>query len=188
MRMMRLSGRPAILRPQHGGVVVLGIDGDQQPVLGEAELLGHQVPGELDRAILEIIAEREIAEHLEEGVMPRGVADILEVVVLAAGAHAFLRRGGARIGALLGAGEDVLELHHAGIGEQQRRVVARHQRARRHDLVAVALRNSRGRRRECRWWSAWRLSGSFPGRSQDGCTEAAPRCPAAERRGIGFVS
>ena len=61
--------------------------------------------------------------------MPRGVADIVEVVVLAAGAHAFLRRGGAQIGALLDAGEDVLELHHAGIGEHQGRVVARHQAA-----------------------------------------------------------
>src|SRR5260370_1074348 len=36
------------------------------------------------------------------------------------------------------AGEDVLELHHAGIGEQQCRIVSRHERARRHDLVLVA--------------------------------------------------
>ena len=69
--------------------------------------------------------------------MPRGVADIVEIVVLAAGAHAFLRGGGAHVGALLDAGEDVLELHHAGIGEHQGRVVARHQRRRRHDVVAV---------------------------------------------------
>ena len=48
-----------------------------------------------------------------------------------------LRGRGARIGPLLQPGEDVLELHHAGIGEHQRRVVARHQRARGHDLVAV---------------------------------------------------
>ena len=112
---------------------------------GEAELLGDQVPGELDRERLEVVAEGEIAQHLEEGVVPGGVADIVEVVVLAAGAHAFLRRGGAAVGPLLDAGEDVLELHHAGIGEHQRRVVARHERARRHDLVAVAWRSNRGR-------------------------------------------
>ena len=41
------------------------------------------------------------------------------------------------IGALLDAGEDVLELHHAGIGEHQRRIVARHQRARGDALVAL---------------------------------------------------
>ena len=124
------------LRPQARGILVLGIDGDPQPVLGEAEFLGDEAPGELDRDILEIIAEREIAEHLEESVMARGVADILEVVVLAAGAHAFLRRGGAIVGTLLEAGEDVLELHHAGIGEKQGRVVARHERRGRHQLVA----------------------------------------------------
>src|ERR1039458_46015 len=38
-----------------------------------------------------------------------GEADVLQVVVLAAGAHAFLRRGGPRVVALLDAEEDVLE-------------------------------------------------------------------------------
>ena len=122
------------------------IDGDQQPVDRQPEFLGDQVPGELDRALLEIVAEREVAEHLEEGVVARGVADIVEIVVLAAGAHAFLRGGGARVGALLEAGEDVLELHHAGIGEHQRRVVARHQRRGRHDRVAVLLEKVEERR------------------------------------------
>ena len=67
--------------------------------------------------------------------MAGGVAHIVEVVVLAAGAHAFLRRDGAYVRALLQAGKDVLELHHPGIGEHQGRVVARDQRRRRHDLV-----------------------------------------------------
>jgi hypothetical protein len=88
-------------------------------------------------SFLEVVAEREVAQHLEEGVVPGGVADVLQVVVLAAGAHAFLRGDGPPVGARLGAGEHVLELHHAGVGEQQRRVVAGYQRARRHDLVAV---------------------------------------------------
>ena len=118
--------------------LVVGVEHrDQQLVLGQAVVLGQQVPGQLDRAFLEIVAEREVAQHLEEGVVARGVADILEVVVLAAGAHAFLRGRGARVGPRLQPGEDVLELHHAGVGEHQRRVVARHQRARFHDLVAV---------------------------------------------------
>ena len=33
--------------------------------------------------------------------------------------------------------KDVFELHHAGIGEHQGRVVARHERAGGHDLVTV---------------------------------------------------
>ena len=101
MRMIFDSGSPAIFAHKLGRLVVLGIDRDQQPVAGEAELAGDQVPGQLDRPVLEVIAEREIAEHLEKRVMPGGVADIFEIVVLAAGAHAFLRRGGALVGPLL---------------------------------------------------------------------------------------
>ena len=131
------SGQAGDLLPQNGRVLILGIDGDGELLLGDAVFLGHQIPGKLDRAILEVIAEREIAEHLEEGVMPGGVADILEVVMLAAGADAFLRRGGAAVGALLRAGEDVLELHHPRIGEEQGRIVARHERRGWHHLMAI---------------------------------------------------
>src|SRR5438105_3238914 len=83
--------------------------GDEQLVLLQPELLRDQVPGEFDRTLLEVVAEGEIAEHLEKSEMARGVADIVEVVVLAAGPDAFLRGGGALIGALLDTGEDVLE-------------------------------------------------------------------------------
>ncbi len=58
--------------------------------------------------------------------------------MLAASAHALLRARRTRIGPLLQTCEHVLELHHAGIGKHQGRVVARHQRRRRHDLVVVA--------------------------------------------------
>ena len=138
MRMISLLGQAGDLLPQVERLIVLGEHRDGQPLRRQAEFLGDQVPGELDGVVLEIIAEREVAEHLEEGVVARGVADIVEVVVLAAGAHAFLRRHRPQIGPLLQAGEDVLELHHAGIGEHQGRVVARHERRRRHHGVTVA--------------------------------------------------
>ena len=128
MRMIRSSGRPAILRQSAVRLVVVGVDGDQQLLGRKRELLGDQRPGQLDRALLEVVAEREVAEHLEEGVVARGVADVVQVVVLAAGAHALLRRGRPRRGRLLGAGEDVLERHHAGVDEKQAGVVLRHQR------------------------------------------------------------
>ncbi len=130
-------GKAGDALPQIEGLVVVVVDGDAEPVLRQAEFLGDQGPGEFDRERLEIVAEREIAEHLEERVMARGVADVVEVVVLAAGAHAFLRGGRALVGPPLDAGEDVLELHHAGVGEHQRRIVARHERTRGHDLMAV---------------------------------------------------
>ena len=131
-------GQTGDLLPQIEGVVVVDIDGDEELLRRNLVILGDQLPGERDGALLEVVAEREIAQHLEEGVVAGGIADIVEVVVLAAGAHAFLRGDGARIRAFFQAGEDVLELHHAGIGEHQRRVVARHQRRGRHDLVVVA--------------------------------------------------
>ena len=121
------------------GVVVLGVDRDQQPVLGQPELLGDQVPGEFDRALLEIVAEGEIPQHLEEGVVARGIARHCRGrCACRRPARISATWSRARVGALLRAGEDVLELHHAGIGEHQGRIVARHQRRRRHDLMAVA--------------------------------------------------
>jgi hypothetical protein len=128
------------LGPQLGRLVVLGIDGDQQAVLGQAELLRHQVPGQLDRQVLEVVAEGEVAQHLEEGVVARRVADVLQVVVLAAGAHAFLGGDGAAVIPRLGTGEDVLELHHAGVGEEERRVVVGDERrSRKWARISLAL-------------------------------------------------
>ena len=132
-----LVGEPGDLLPEGGRLVVGVIDGDQEARGREAEIAGEQPPGELDGALLEIVAEGEIAEHLEEGVVARGVADIVEVVVLAAGAHAFLRGDRLVVGSLLQPGEDVLELHHPGIGEHERRVVARNERARGDDGMSV---------------------------------------------------
>src|SRR6266436_1086983 len=50
----------------------------------------QQFPGIGDGVFFEIVAEGKIAEHFEEGVMAVGEADVFEVVVLAAGADAFL--------------------------------------------------------------------------------------------------
>src|ERR1700761_6271829 len=72
-------------------LIIVVVNGDEQLVLLQPEILGDQIPSELDRAILEVVAEGKVAEHLEEGEVTRRVADIVEVVVLAAGAHAFLR-------------------------------------------------------------------------------------------------
>ena len=130
-------GQARDLLPQIERLVVVDENGDYQAIERQAELLGNEIPRKLDGAVLEVITEREIAEHLEEGVMARGIAHIVEIVVLATGAHAFLRGRRARIGPLLETGKDVLELHHSRIGKHQRRVIARHERRRRHDRVTV---------------------------------------------------
>ncbi len=52
-----------------------------------------EFPGPLDGFLLEVIAEGPVPEHLEERVVIGVEPDVIEVVVLAAGADAFLRVG-----------------------------------------------------------------------------------------------
>ena len=125
------------LRPERRGLVVVAEDGDPEAVLGQAHGLRQELPGVGDRVGLEVVAEGEVAEHLEEGVVARGAPDVLQVVVLAAGADALLRGRGAGVGAPVLAEEDVLELDHPGVGEQQRRVLGRHERRGADHLVPV---------------------------------------------------
>ena len=126
------------LAPEAPGVVVLGVDTDPDAIGMDSEPLraGHELPGEGDGVLLEVVAEGKVAEHLEEGVVPVGVAHLLEVVVLPAGPHALLGGGRPPVVAPLQPLEDALELHHPGVGEQQSRVVPGHERRRGHLAVA----------------------------------------------------
>jgi len=127
------------LLPQRERVVVVGEHRGHQPPAVEPEIPGQKLPGIGDGVGLEVVPEREVAQHLEERVVPGGPPDVLEVVVLAAGADALLTRGGALVFPLLLAREDTLELHHAGVGEEQRGIVPGDERRRAHTPVAVAL-------------------------------------------------
>ena len=115
---------------------------DRHPQLFFRQLVDRrqQFPRVMNRVFLEIITERKIAEHFKKRVVARGIADVFQVIVLAAGAHAALRGGSALVGTLLLAEKHVLELHHAGIGKKQRRIVAGHERAGRHDGVALGFK------------------------------------------------
>jgi hypothetical protein len=64
-------------------------------------------------------------------------ADFLEVVVLAADADALLGVGDALPGGLAGAEEDLLELVHAGVGEEQGGVGREDDGGRGDDLVLL---------------------------------------------------
>src|SRR5690606_19764227 len=76
-------GKAGDLPPKRRRLFVLRIDRHEQAVLGQVETLRHQLPGKLDRLLLEVVAEGEVAEHLEESEMSCRIADIVEVVVLA---------------------------------------------------------------------------------------------------------
>ena len=97
--------------------------------------MGQKLPCPADRVALEIVAEAEIAQHLEEGVVVGGSADVVDV----AGAQAFL--AGRRPGEieLAAAEEMVLELVHAGGREQHRGIPARHQHVARPPRAALRL-------------------------------------------------
>ncbi len=71
--------------------------------------------------------------------MPRGEANVVQIVVLSARPHALLRAGGAGVVALLPAGEHVLELHHPGVGEEKRRVILGNEGGRSHAAVPSLL-------------------------------------------------
>ena len=125
------------LEPDLRGLVVVLEYGAPEPLRRQTELARYELPRVVNGLAFEVVAEAEVAEHLEERVMSRRVADVLQIVVLAARAHAALRRDGARNLALLLTEVDVLELHHAGVREQKRRVVRGNERGARHGLVAA---------------------------------------------------
>src|SRR5262249_34878921 len=89
----------------------------------------EKFPGVGYGVLLEIIAKGKIAEHFKKSVMAFGEADVFEVVVLAAGADAFLRRSRSVVAALFKAEENILELVHSGVGEEQRGIAVRNKRA-----------------------------------------------------------
>jgi hypothetical protein len=134
-----LGGQADVLQPDVVGLVVFGVHGGPELVFGQLEVHREQFPGVGNGVFFEVIAKAEVAQHFEEGVVACRVAHVFQVVVLAAGTDALLAGGGAAVGALVKAQEHILELVHAGVGEQQRRVVTRHHRRAGHDLVALAL-------------------------------------------------
>src|SRR6185369_5149927 len=63
-----------------------------------------------------------VPEHFEERVVIGVAADLFQVVVLSGEPQALLRIGDARMSRRRLTEEDLLELHHTGVGEQQGRV------------------------------------------------------------------
>ena len=105
-----------------------------QPPLAGSEVTRSQLHGMI--VALEVVAEAEVAEHLEEHEVALGAADVVEVVVLAARPGALLRADGALVRRHLVADEVRLERHHPGDREHHRRVV-RDQACRRHHRVLL---------------------------------------------------
>jgi hypothetical protein len=108
-------------------LLVAAEDRDPDAVRVEVEALRGQLPGVLGGALLEVVADGEVAEHLEEREVALGGADHLDVDR----PEALLARGQPPRRRLLLAAEVGLERLHPRRGQQHRRVVdGRHQRCR----------------------------------------------------------
>ena len=131
-------GRQAdLVGPDVPGDVVVLVGRGGQALARDAQVRRQEVPRPVDRLALEVVAEAPVAEHLEEGVVARRPADLLEVVVLARDAQAALVVDRSRVRARLGTDQDVLELDHPGVREEQRRVAGRDEARAGHDGVAA---------------------------------------------------
>ncbi|VTT26322.1 Uncharacterised protein [Klebsiella pneumoniae] len=114
-----LTRHANLVFPDAVSFVIGLIHGDPQLLFWQTEPLraGQQLPGKANRLFLEVVAEAEVTQHLEEGVVTRGVPDVFEVIVLTTGAHAALRRGRTGVITLVLPEENVFKLVHPGVGE-----------------------------------------------------------------------
>ena len=118
-------------------VVITFENRDRESLGVEPELIDEKLPREIDGFFLEVIAEREVPKHLEERVVTRGYADVFEVVVLATGADTLLNGRRPAIVAGFESEEDVLEVVHPRVHEQERGIVEGNERGALNDPVLV---------------------------------------------------
>ena len=123
--------------PETLGLVVGFEDRRVQPLLLQPPHVRQQLPCPGDGLGLVIVAERPVAEHLEERVVVGVPAHLLEVVVLPADPDAFLGVDGPAVRARAGPQEYVLELVHPGVGEQERGIPVGDDRGARDDPVVM---------------------------------------------------
>src|SRR5207253_10400910 len=125
--------------PEAPRIIVNADYRDHEPIGRQRQRPRDELPRPRDRLFLEVVAEGEIPQHLEEGVMAGREADILQIVVLSSRADALLRGDGTLVVARLPSGEDVLELVHAGVREQPGRIVLWNERGALHSPVSPLL-------------------------------------------------
>ena len=105
--------------------LIRGIHGGIQALHGESPALHDELPGPGDGLFLEIVTERPVTQHFEEGMVVGILAHILQVIVLATGADALLRVGSASGFPRRGPHTQEIryKLVHACVREQQARAL-----------------------------------------------------------------
>ena len=111
-----------LVMPDVVRLVVVKVHRDRQAVGRDLEDLQQQLPRPVDRLALEVVAEAEVAQHLEERLVERRLAHILDV----ASADALLASRRAAEARVAQTHELALELVHPRRCEKHRRII-RHQ-------------------------------------------------------------
>ena len=134
-------GRDAdLIMPDVPGLVVVHINRRIQSVRIKADPFrrGQEFPAPGNRFVLEIIAERKVAQHFKIGAVARGMAHVVDVAradALLAGADTPARR-------LLLPLEPGLHRRHAGVDQQNGFVVLRNQRETRQTKMILCLKEA----------------------------------------------
>jgi hypothetical protein len=127
--------------PQFRRGVVGLVHGHPHPVAVHPEHLGHELPRERDGPLLEVVAEAEVPQHLEERVVARRLTDVVNID----GPEALLHRGGPRPRRLVLPDEVGDERDHAGDREHDR-WIPRDQAGRGHSFVGAVGKEPEERR------------------------------------------
>ncbi|MCG3773689.1 MAG: hypothetical protein JW395_0502 [Nitrospira sp.] len=130
------GGNPDLL-PQFVRLVIIAKDRHPHPILCQTNRLGQKLPTELNGVFLKVVTEGEVPQHFKERMVASGVADILQVVVLAPCTETLLHGDRPFVTARFLAEEYPLKLVHPGIGEEQRRIGLRNQGGTWHGLVSM---------------------------------------------------
>ena len=135
-----IGGNADLLQPNVGRLFVVAIDRDGEAIGRDPHLNGEELPSPEDRVALEVVAERPGAEHLKEGVVSWRSANLFKVVVLPGHTEAALVVNGSAIRAGLGPAEELFELHHPGVREEEGGVASGYERCARHLGVSTRLK------------------------------------------------
>ena len=132
-------GNVDFILPNVVGFVVFKVNGNPKAVFGQLINRRQEFPGPVNGFTLEVITEAEVSQHFKERVVTRGITHVVQVVVLAARADALLSRR-RTVKRLIEPQEVRLELVHASVRKEKRRIVLRYHWARLYDRVALALK------------------------------------------------
>mgnify|MGYP006282791761 CR=1 FL=1 len=129
-----VCGKAGLLQPDPAGFLIGGDlslfilkNGRIQPVMRQLPDLGEQLPGPADGFLFIIISEGPVAHHFKKSMMGIIPTDVFKIVMFSSHPQAFLGVRSSGIFALIRSQEDIFELHHAGVCEQERGIPTRNQ-------------------------------------------------------------